>query len=86
MKLRLDEYAGHEDGEADEVYSFEGLWESFIVSGEASVACGPGKTPFNDPPARQQHEAASCHRVLDHFESHAMLLCGGGGGIGSGVA
>ena len=65
--------------------SFEGLWEPFIVSGEASEACGPGKGAFDHPSARQQHEAAFCHGILDHFDTYAVLLCGGGGG-GSSVA
>ena len=67
------------------MYSFEGLWESFVVSGKSSEACGPCEGSFDDPPARQEHEAAFCPGVLDHFEPYAVLLCGVGG-IGSGVA
>ena len=81
----LDESAGHEDGEGDEMYSFESLRESFIVSGESSEACGPGEGAFDDPPARQQHEASFGHGVLDDLEPYAVLLCGGGG-VWSGVS
>ena len=65
--------------------SFEGLWESFIVSGEASEACDPGKGTFHDTSAGQEHEAPFCHGVLDHFEPYALLLCGIGG-IWAGIA
>ena len=76
MKLRVGRVCWSRGWRRDEVYSFEGLWESFVVSGEASEARGPGERAFDDPSARQEHEASLGHGMLDHFKPDAVLLCG----------
>ena len=58
------------------MYSFEGLWESFVVPSESAETSGPGEGAFDDPSARQQHEVSLRHGMLDHLEPDAGLLRG----------
>src|SRR3954453_14431320 len=42
----------HEAGESDEVQSFQGFRQSFIVPGEATEPGSPGEEPFHNPSTR----------------------------------
>ena len=58
--------------------------EPFVVSCESAETGGPGEAWFDDPAARQEHEASLGHGVFDDFEPDAMLLgrvCGVVAGI-----
>jgi hypothetical protein len=65
--------------------SFQSGVEPFVVSCKSAEARGPGEASFDDPASGQRHEALFGHRVLDHFQTQAMLL-GGGGGVRTCVA
>jgi hypothetical protein len=52
--------------------SCQGLRESFVVSGHAAKACGPGEASFDDPATGQQNKSALDLGVLDHLQLHTM--------------
>jgi hypothetical protein len=77
------EIAEHEGGEGEQMKTFEGGVEPFVMSGKAAEPRCPGEAAFDDPTAWQQHEASFCHGVLDHFKPQAMLFSGFGS-VGAG--
>lgn len=52
--------------------AFKGLAESFVVSGQAAEAGGPGEAAFDHPAAGQQHETAFGLAVFDYFLLNAV--------------
>lgn len=68
----------HEDDKGHQVQASESLGQALIVTGEPSTTSHPGEAALDDPPTRQQDEAALCLRQLDHLQSDAMR----GGGFG----
>src|ERR1700736_5564186 len=78
------EITEHEGGEGEQMKTFEGGVEPFVISGKAAEPRRPGEAALDDPTAWQQHEASFCHGVLDPFEPQAMLF-GGFSSVGAGV-
>ena len=76
---------GQEEREGDEVEAGQAGGESLVVPREAAEARGPRERALDDPPAREQHEAALGLRGLDDLQADAV---GGGGrrGVLAGVA
>lgn len=64
--------------------SGQSLCQSFIVSGQAAEARGPGEAALDDPAARQQDETAFGFGMFDDLQLDAMLF-GGRGGVFSRV-
>lgn len=75
----IGEVSEHKGCEDEQMESFEGCIEPFVVSGEPSESGGPGEASFDHPAARQEHEASFRHEMLDYLEPEAMLFCRFGG-------
>ncbi len=65
--------------------SFERSVEPFVVPCQSAEASCPSEGAFHHLAAREQNEAPFGHRMLDHFQLYAVLLCGLGS-VGPGLA
>ena len=69
----MNEFGQHQDSKGQEMQSLQGIWQAFVITGQATKAGHPAKGTLDDPSTRQQHKALFGAQQLDNEKLNALV-------------
>ena len=72
----MNEFRKHQDGKSQEMQSFQGIRQAFVITGQTAKTTHPAEATFHDPTTREQNKTFLGIGEFDHNKLNALLRGG----------